>query len=289
MLLMMAPLLFFVSGLVCFRDSHDLSGYCNQSDANGTLHDGKTIFLKMSPEDADNVDTLSAVLATDDDLVLLFHTIQNSNYLKNYMGTEDPTCKTYTQEEVYAWNQHLWVSGFFLLGLQFTHTDIGPLQHFTLTWQCLSQMGLLGWVVLLMMASVVGSVLYFDFKGLEESDVLLRYLAWAAVLVGFIVWNTKRLSPERALHIHHYFLAWMMLTFICYQNEFLTVMHGFAMGVFIEGGCRWGFDPIWTACETEFEEGTDLTITKPKQVSKHTTEERQRWIQIKHHQNQVRD
>jgi len=38
----------------------------------------------MSPEDAANVDTLSAVLESDDDLVLLFHTVQQSNYLKNY-------------------------------------------------------------------------------------------------------------------------------------------------------------------------------------------------------------
>ena len=233
------------------------------------------------------MDTLSAVLESDDDLVLLFHTVQQSNYLKNYGGQIAPACKTYTQEEVYAYNQHFWVAGFFLLGLQFTHTDIGPLQHFTLTWKCLSQMGLLGWVVLAMMAGVCGGVLYFSAKGLADSDCLLRYIAWAAILVGFIVWNTKRLSPGRSLHIHHYFLAWMMLTFICYQSEFLTMMHGFAMGVFIEGGCRWGFDPIWTANEPE-EPIDDLAITLPKAVSKHTTPERMRWIDIKQHQSQVR-
>ena len=148
-------------------------------------------------------------------------------------------------------------------------------------------MGLLGWVVFLMMASVCGSVLYFNAKGLAESDVLMRYLAWTIILVGAIVWNTKRLSPGRSLHIHHYFLAWMMMTFICYQSEFLTVCHGFAMGVFIEGGCRWGFDPIWTSNETT-EEIDDLTITKPKALYKHSTAERMRWIDIKYHQSQVR-
>ena len=58
----------------------------------------------MSPEDAANVDTLSAVLESDDDLVLLFHTVQQSNYLKNYGDQVAPACKTYTQEEVYAYN-----------------------------------------------------------------------------------------------------------------------------------------------------------------------------------------
>lgn len=77
-------------------------------------------------------------------------------------------------------------------------------------------MGLLGWAVLLLMAGVVGSVLYLNLAGLETAHVAHRYAIWGAILVGFIAWNTKRLSPDRELHIHHYFLAWMMLTFICY-------------------------------------------------------------------------
>jgi len=170
------------------------------------------------------------------------------------------------------------------LGLQFTHTHVGPLAHFSLTKKCLSQMGVLGWVVFLMMAVVTGSIMYFALKSLADSDVLMRYLAWAVILIGFIVLNTKRLSPDRSLHIHHYFLAWMMMTFICYQSEFLTMMHGFAMGTFIEGGCRWGFDPIWTSNE-EAEEIDDLAITKPKAVSNHTRSERMRWIDVKHHQS----
>ena len=148
-------------------------------------------------------------------------------------------------------------------------------------------MGLLGWAVLLLMASVCISVLYFDFQGLETSQVVPRYLVWAALLVGFIMWNTKRLAPERALHIHHYFLAWMMLTFICYQSELLTVCHGFAMGVFIEGSARWGFDSIWEPVKPEYD-FDDRQITKPKAVFKHTKQERARWVDIKYYQSQVR-
>jgi len=148
-------------------------------------------------------------------------------------------------------------------------------------------MGPAGWAILLLMASVIGSVLYFDFTGLKTSHVVVRYVIWAVVLVGFIVLNTKRLSPGRNLHIHHYFLAFMMLTFICYQNEVLTICHGFAMGMFIEGGCRWGYDPIWTLAGTEGEID-DRQITKPKEVSKHTTKERMRWIEIKAHQSKIR-
>lgn len=62
-----------------------------------------------------------------------------------------------------------------------------------------------------------------------------------------------------------------MLTFICYQDEVLTVCHGFAMGMFIEGGCRWGFDPIWTPATHHHDDIDDHEIVKPKNVSKHTS------------------
>jgi len=105
-LLIVAPIIFLLSGVVIFRQANDLSGYCGQQseEANGASHHGKTIFLKMSEEDASNVDTLGAVLETEDDMVLLFHTLQQSNYLKSYKGRAEPACETYTQEEIFKWN-----------------------------------------------------------------------------------------------------------------------------------------------------------------------------------------
>lgn len=54
-------------------------------------------------------------------------------------------------------------------------------------------MGVFGWAVLLLMASVCGAVLFFNYEGLKTSDCVHRYLIWATILVSFIVWNTKRL------------------------------------------------------------------------------------------------
>lgn len=119
MFLVMTPILFFISGLVVLRSAHDLSGYCSSNDL--ASQESKTIYLKMAPEEVENIDELSAVLETEDSMVLLFHSIQRANYMKNLGGQADPACKTYSQEEIYGWNQHLWVAGFFLLGLQFTH------------------------------------------------------------------------------------------------------------------------------------------------------------------------
>ena len=58
----------------------------------------------------------------------------------------------------------------------------------------------------------------------------------------------------------------------------------------IEGGCRWGFDPIWTPVEKHkwSEEAHNLQICKPKAIFKHTTPDRIKWIDIKNYQSQVR-
>ena len=104
-LLIMAPIIFLMSGAIVLRQANDLSGYCDQQSEEGANGPhGKTFYLKMSHEDALNVDTLGAVLETDDDMVLLFHTLQESNYMKSYKGRAEPACEIYTQEEIYKWN-----------------------------------------------------------------------------------------------------------------------------------------------------------------------------------------
>jgi hypothetical protein len=35
------------------------------------------------------------------------------------------------------------------------------------------------------------------------------------------------------------------MSFLSYQGKFFTLVHGFFNGMFIEGGCRWGYDMMW--------------------------------------------
>lgn len=56
------------------------------------------------------------------------------------------------------------------------------------------------------------------------------------------------------------------------------------MGAFIEGGARWGYDAIWE----DPDKIDDDEITKPNQLYAHSTQERQRWIEIKAHQGETR-
>lgn len=51
-----------------------------------------------------------------------------------------PTCKIYTQEEVFNYNYLFWAASF-MFGLNFTHLDVGPLQKFSLDWNDMKTWG----------------------------------------------------------------------------------------------------------------------------------------------------
>jgi len=58
----------------------------------------------------------------------------------------------------------------------------------------------------------------------------------------YFKYNAKRADD---VHIHHYTVAWIVLSFTCYQNVFATVVSGIFNGVMIEGGSFYGWDPIF--------------------------------------------
>ena len=68
------------------------------------------------------------------------------------------------------------------------------------------------------------------------------------------------------MHIHHYVLSLIVLSFLGYQSVFLTVVHGAFNGIFIEGASHWGLDPIWIyPSDTSNEIQHATSVTDPKQ------------------------
>ena len=61
-------------------------------------------------------------------------------------------------------------------------------------------------------------------------------------------------------------------------------------GMAVEGGCRWGFDPIWenVSTETNSSEDTKKQVQFYTETFKHTTAERVKWILLKENQRQAR-
>ena len=226
--------------------------------------------------------------------MLLLHSVTDADYMQLIFPTKGASCREYTDEEVFQWNFGLWCTGFFFLGLQFTHTSIGPLKNFKLSGASIRKWGFLEWGIFLLGVTFIASILYVNFMSLIFCDCWFRYLIWSVYLGGFIVFNTMRLSPKRSLHIHHYALSFLMTSFIGYQSPILTIAHGFAVGTFIEGGARWGFDAIWEEVRDDDSDSDDLDeiVAKPglpyymKPNSK--KQQRQRCLLLRAHQSETR-
>ena len=85
--------------------------------------------------------------------------------------------------------------GFFFLGLQFTHMDVGPLQRFTLVPSVMKTWGWFLWSFFIVNVILVVKILLDVIKGYRESGCVVEYLIFIAAILGYAYWNTKRLGP----------------------------------------------------------------------------------------------
>jgi hypothetical protein len=56
------------------------------------------------------------------------------------------------------------------------------------------------------------------------------------------------------------------MSFICYQSVFVTVVHAYFNGMMIEGGARWGFDPVWEADDIPMGEARECKKAKVRGI-----------------------
>lgn len=99
------------------------------------------------------------------------------------------------------------------------------------------------WAVFFALIGFLGAFGDVLFKLYSSIDILKYYLLWGVALGSFFYLMGKNATDT---HIHHYVLAMIVLSFTCYQTPFVTLVHGVFNGIMIEGGSRWGYDPIWT-------------------------------------------
>ena len=90
------------------------------------------------------------------------------------------------------------------------------MKHFTFTKASMLKWGPAFWALFVGIVVTIGYLVYLDFKEIELCDCLIRYGGYILVVVAFVVWNTKRLTPDRVLHIHHYFIGFMVCSIVSY-------------------------------------------------------------------------
>jgi len=102
------------------------------------------------------------------------------------------------------------------------------------------------WALLIFVLLLIVSGLFILAYAYVKIGILKYYLMYGMALFTFIVWNTRRNKKfGKELHIHHYDLALILMSFDSYQSPYASIVHAFCHGFFIEGGARWGFDPAW--------------------------------------------
>lgn len=139
-----------------------------------------------------------------------------------------------------------------MIGLNFTHFDSGPFKHLTLDPAAMKNWGPAMWALFAFVALLLASILYTCGTQYSKMGLISGYMLWATIFLGYMKWNTIRQRANgKAIHIHHYFLAMVMMSFIQLQTPLISITHAFFHGMFIEGSCRWGFDPCWIYVGTD--------------------------------------
>jgi len=96
-------------------------------------------------------------------------------------------------------------------------------------------------ILLVMFFAILGFCMYVYIK----TGVEWYYLGVIVAMVLVFTLPTVILRKTHHLHLHHYTCGMLGLLLLGYQNWLFALMHGFANGAMIEGGSRWGYDPIW--------------------------------------------
>ena len=89
------------------------------------------------------------------------------------------------------------------------------------------------------------SVLVFMTYLYSKAGIGWFYASVLALTILFVTVPTYLLRESHELHVHHTNIGMWAATMLGYQHPVITILHGLMNGVMIEGGARWGYDPIW--------------------------------------------
>lgn len=122
------------------------------------------------------------------------------------------------------------------------------MKRFVLDWNIMKTWPPVLWGVFFALIVILVSLVVVLFKEYYQLSIVKWYGLWAACIgVWFYVKSRKAVD----IHIHHYCIGMLVLAFTCYQDVFLTVVCGVFNGIMMEGGSRWGYDPVFTYPSTE--------------------------------------
>lgn len=99
------------------------------------------------------------------------------------------------------------------------------------------------WGVFFALIAILTTLVIVIVKEYAQLHIIKWYGLWASC-IG--VWFYLKQRKATDVHIHHYCIGMLVLAFMCYQDVFITIVCGIFNGIMMEGGSRWGWDPIFT-------------------------------------------
>lgn len=144
----------------------------------------------------------------------------------------------------FMFNAFAWQIAYFI-GLQFTHFDKGPMVHFVLTPDKIKKwpkiLFVISGVILILALAILGYMIYAYWI----SGMFFYYLAWCFIIMAIFGLITCCVRKTHKVHMHHYTVGMIVILTIGYQSIPAAIVHAFCNGMMIEGGSRWGYDPVW--------------------------------------------
>ena len=150
-----------------------------------------------------------------------------------------------SKSSTFEYNLDYWVPGF-IIGLQYTHLDVNALRKFSLSPEFIAKWGFSEWTFLSFTIIGLGLLLYQCMQYWITIDLLfdvsIVFLS-QLVLLALVTFITSRYGY--IFHLHHYLVAMVLQSVLGVQVPFMTFVCGLMNGTMVEGGARWGYDPIW--------------------------------------------
>lgn len=131
-----------------------------------------------------------------------------------------------------------------------------PLQRLVLS-DIQQQPGALTSLIVIVVVVVVVAI--NQVRVIRKTGYLPKYLSWtivAAIIIGLL-----SAVPTTGLRLHHYVIALCLLPYCSFQTRISLLGSAFLLGMFINGGARWGFDGIIQDVADIVGDGTSGSLT----------------------------
>ena len=146
-------------------------------------------------------------------------------------------------EYVFFHNYFEWTIMFYV-GCHWTYWDFVPyVNSFVLSYSSMKNWPVYCWVMLGVFLVGLVFLIGFVFTLYFISNVFVLGIYIVCTILAFTIITLMSITFDS--HFHHYFIGLIIMSFCGHHNFLISMIHGFANGMYIEGNCRYAMDPVW--------------------------------------------